>query len=81
MTGPGDAATTRTETPKSLSFFSIRRDVNSRVSAPMGSFGVLPWSSKSRGGRPDVGISWNKGFCLSRCTRCDWGTCTSGGSM
>jgi hypothetical protein len=27
ITGPGEAATTRTSTPKSFSFFSISRDV------------------------------------------------------
>ncbi len=62
ITGPGAAATTRTSTPKSLSFFSIRRLVISSVwlSTPAWCTGAL--SSRSTCGSLLSGSSVNSGF-------------------
>ncbi len=72
MTGPGYAATTSTSTPKSLSFFSIRRDVNSSVSAPTrfldaAAIGSSSDSGRQRRNRPTGRV--NSGCCFSRSTR------------
>ena len=81
MTGPGAAATTRTSTPKSLSFFSIRRDVISSVSGATPScFDGAP-SSKSTCGSLESGMSLKRGFCLSLMTRSLLGISTNVGSI
>ena len=75
------AATTRTSTPKSLSFFSIMRLVISSVSGDTLSRCCCAGSSKSTCGSRLSGRSVNKGFCRSFTTRVLCGTSTSTGSM
>ncbi len=75
------AATTRTSTPKSLSFFSIMRLVISSVSGDTLSRCCCAASSKSTCGSRLSGRSVNKGFCRSFTTRVLCGTSTSTGSM
>src|SRR5260363_335771 len=55
ITGPGYAAATLTSTPKSWSFFSISRDVNSSVSALIASCAGGGASSSDRDGRLMLG--------------------------
>ena len=69
MTGPGWASTTRTSTPKSLSFFSIMRLVISSVSTETVSWFSWASSSSATCGKLLSGISTNKGFCRSLATR------------
>jgi len=81
MTGPGAAATTRTSTPKSLSFFSISREVISRVSGATVSCRSKAPSSRLTCGSLESGISVNSGFCRSLATRSLFGISSSAGSM
>ncbi|MNY25116.1 hypothetical protein D3C86_1588760 [compost metagenome] len=84
MTGPACAATTVTETPKSASFFSIRREVNSMVSADTVSWLFSGGSSRLMAGRspsaPPEGAK-NSDCCFSFSTRSDFGTTVMAGSM
>ncbi len=82
ITGPGEAATTRTSTPKSLSFFSIRRLVissDSGVTESTRTAGAA--SSRSTCGSLVSASSANSGFWRSRATRSDFGTSITAGSM
>jgi len=82
MTGPGAAATTRTSTPKSPSFFSIMRLVISSDSGvTVGSERAGAASSRSTCGSLLSCSSTNSGFWRSRCTRLDSTTCTISGSI
>jgi len=81
MTGPGEAATTRTSTPKSLSFFSISREVISSDSGVTVSMRPAAVSSRSSWGSLLSPMSANRGFCFSLTTRSDLGTSTTGCSM
>ena len=76
MTGPGWASTTRTSTPKSLSFFSIMRLVISRVSLETVSWRSKASSSSATWGSLLSGMSANKGFWRSLATRSLLGTAT-----
>ena len=67
--------------PKSSSFFSIRREVYSRVSADSTSTFAPGSSSRCSGGSGESGRSSNSGFCRSRLTRSDLGMASCGGSM
>ena len=81
ITGPGWANTTRTSTPKSLSFFSIMRLVISSVSGATVSWRDSAPSSRSTCGRRLSGNSTNKGFCRSLAARSLRGVSTSTGSI
>ena len=81
MTGPGEAATTRTSTPKSLSFFSIMREVISSESAVTVSMRPPAVSSRSICGSLVSAMSLNSGFCFSLMMRSDLGTSITGASM
>ena len=81
ITGPGDAATTRTSTPKSFSFFSIMRLVISRVSGETVSCLATAPSSKSTCGKRESTMSLNKGFCRSLATLALLGISTFSGSI
>ena len=82
ITGPGDAATTRTSTPKSRSFFSISRDVISSDSGvTLDSTRPGAASSKSTCGSLVSLSSANSGFCRSFAMRVDFGTSARVGSM
>jgi hypothetical protein len=82
MTGPGAAATTRTSTPKSPSFFSIMRLVISSDSGvTVCSMRVGAASRRSTCGSLLSCSSTNSGFWRSRCTRLDSTTCTISGSI
>jgi hypothetical protein len=81
ITGPGWASTTRTSTPKSLSFFSIIRLVISSVSDDTVSWRAWGPSSKSTCGSLESGSSVNSGFWRSLATRSLFGTSTSTGSI
>ena len=81
-TGPGYAATTLTSTPKSLSFFSISREVNSSVSAEMVSCAAGAGSSSEMGGNVESpGRSVKSGTCRSFSTRSDLAGVTTGGTI
>ncbi len=73
MTGPGYAASTFTSTPKSDSFFSIRREVNSSVSGLIPSRSPGGSSRSVSGGSGVSGRSSNSGTCFSLLTRSDFG--------
>ena len=81
MTGPAWAVTTETWTPKSASFFSIRREVNSRVSVETVSWTGGGGSSRLSGGNWLSVISANRACCFSFSTRSDLGTTVTAGSM
>jgi len=81
ITGPGEAATTRTSTPKSLSFFSISREVISRVSGDTLSVRPGAASSRSTCGSLVSASSVNSGFWRSLTTRVLFGTSISGASI
>ena len=72
---------TFTSTPKSSSFFSIRREVNASVSVPITATACSDSSSSLMGGSSESGSSSNNGTCFSRSTRADFGICSAGGSM
>ena len=81
-TGPGYAATTLTSTPKSFSFFSIRRDVNSSVSAEIASWVSEAGSSSEIGGKVESpGRSVKSGTWRSFSTRSDFSGFTTGGTI
>ena len=75
------AATTRTSTPKSLSFFSMRRLVISSVSGATVSWRCSGLSSRFTMGNLLSGMSVNRGFWRSFTTRALCGTSVSTGSM
>ena len=81
ITGPGEAATTRTSTPKSLSFFSISRRVISSESGVTLSRRPGAASSRSTCGSLASLNSLNSGCCRSLATRSDLGTSATGFSM
>jgi len=62
ITGPGEAATTRTSTPKSFSFFSISREVISSVSGVTVSMRPGAASSRSTCGSLVSDSSVKSGF-------------------
>ncbi len=81
-TGPGYAATTLTSTPKSFSFFSIRREVNSSVSAEIVSCDVGAGSSSAIAGSVESpGRSVNSGCWRSFSARSDLAGVTTGGTI
>ena len=81
ITGPGSAATTRTSTPKSFSFFSIIREVISSVSDATDSTRPGAASSRSTCGSLVSASSLKSGFWRSLTTRALFGTSSTGASI
>src|ERR1051325_7116114 len=80
MTGPGSAPSTLTATPKSESFFSISREVNSSVSGPTSAPSRRASSRSFSGGSGVSGRSSKSGACFSFCTRSDFLISGGGGA-
>jgi hypothetical protein len=70
-----------TATPKSESFFSISREVNSSVSGPTSAPSRRASSRSFSGGSGVSGSSSKSGACFSFCTRSDFLISTIAGSM
>ena len=81
ITGPGIAANTLTSIPKSISFRSIKRDVNSKVSADWTSISPLGSSNRCNGGKGESGWVSNNGAWLSFLTRSLLGISNAGTSI
>jgi hypothetical protein len=80
ITGPGYAASTRAETPKSASLRSMRREVKSSVSLLTISCAAGASSSSASGGSLESGMSVNSGRCRSFTARSDFGAGAGGGT-